>query len=62
MIKSKDMYASHKGDFLPLPKNYDVGKRERKLGTKLTSEHYVHNTGYDFHKDFIDKLYPIFKK
>jgi hypothetical protein len=54
------MYASIKGNFLPLPKYYDIVRRERNLGNKLTSEHYCHNTGYDMHKDFIYKLLPIY--
>ncbi|MDB5132575.1 MAG: hypothetical protein JWR02_2324, partial [Mucilaginibacter sp.] len=54
------MYATLKGNFLALPKYYDLARKERALGNKLVSEHYVHNTGYDMHKDFIYKLYPIF--
>jgi uncharacterized protein (UPF0248 family) len=54
------MYASVKGDFLALPKQYDIMRKERNLGNKLISEHYCHNTGYDFHKDFIYKLFPLY--
>jgi len=56
------LYASLKGDFLALPKQYDLQRRERKLGNKLISEHYCHSTGYDFHKDFIYKLYPQYAR
>ncbi len=52
------MYASRKGNFLALPKTYDLAKKERNAGNAIISEHYVHNTGYDFHKDFIYKIYP----
>ncbi|HVW96638.1 MAG TPA: hypothetical protein VHA56_11780 [Mucilaginibacter sp.] len=54
------MYASLKGGFIALPKEYDLGRRERNAGNKIISEHYVHSTGHDFHKDFIDKLFPIY--
>ena len=56
------MYASLKGDFLALPKYYDLARKERSLGTKLVSEHYVHHTGSDFHKDFLYKISPLFIK
>ena len=55
------MYASYKGNFLGLPESYDLGRRQKKLGNKITSEHYVHNTGYEFHKDFIYKISPLYK-
>ncbi len=56
------MYATLKGNFMPLPKYYDLARKERNLGNKLVSEHYVHNTGYDFHKDFIYKIYPGYER
>jgi uncharacterized protein (UPF0248 family) len=52
------MYASLKGNFLALPKQYDLLRRERKAGNKIVSEHYCHNTGYNLHKDFIYKILP----
>jgi hypothetical protein len=54
------MYASYKGNFLQLPKNYALGKQARLIGDDVISKHYVHNTGYDFHKDFIYKLRPMY--
>lgn len=54
------MYASSKGDFLELPKNYALGKAAREIGNEVIGKHYVHNTGYTMHKDFIYKLYPMF--
>lgn len=56
------MQATQKGDFLALPKQYDLGRRERNRGNKIISEHYCHNTGYDMHKDFIYKLIPMYKQ
>ncbi|MDB4926975.1 hypothetical protein [Mucilaginibacter sp.] len=56
------MYATHKGGFEALPKCYDLARKERNLGNFIISEHYVHNTGYDIHKDFIYKLCPIYLK
>lgn len=56
------MYASHKGSFVALPKKYDVLQIERSLKREIVSEHYCHNTGYMFHKDFIYKLYPLYQK
>lgn len=56
------LYASYKGDFLALPKQYDLGRKERNRGNKITSEHYCHSVGYDFHKDFIYKLFPLYSK
>jgi hypothetical protein len=56
------MYASHKGKFLGLPKDYDLGQRYKKAGNAVISEHYVQGTAYDFHKDFIYKLYPLYSK
>jgi hypothetical protein len=56
------MYASQKGNFLGLPKNYDLGQRYKKTGDTVVSEHYVQGTAYDFHKDFIYKLYPLYTK
>ncbi len=56
------MYASAVGGFLPLPSYYDVTQMERNLGHTIVSEHYCHNTGYNFHKDFIYKLYPLYRK
>lgn len=53
------MYVTLKGGFLELPTYYDLAKRERNKGKKIISEHYVHNSGFDFHKDFIYKLYPL---
>jgi hypothetical protein len=55
------MYVTYKGGFAEFPKEYDLAKKERNKGNKIISEHYVHNTGYDQHKDFIYKLYPIYK-
>jgi|SRR6185437_8204147 len=54
------MYASLKGNFSELPKTYALGKEARTIGKEVISKHYVHNTGYDFHKDFIYRLYPLF--
>jgi hypothetical protein len=54
------MYASYRGDFLMLSKDYDVGRQELKKGHNLVSEHYCHNTGHDFHKDFINRISPQF--
>ncbi|SHN23998.1 hypothetical protein [Mucilaginibacter sp. OK098] len=56
------MFASEKGNFLGLPKHYDLARKEMLLGSKLTSEHYVYGGGSAFHKDFIYNLYPLFKK
>lgn len=56
------MYISDKGNFMELPKWYDLARRERDLGNVIKSEHYVHNTGFDIHKDFIYKLYPLYTK
>jgi hypothetical protein len=55
------MYASEKGNFLGLPKEYDLARRERNAGNEIISEHYVHHTGYAFHKDFLYKISPLFK-
>ncbi|ASU36782.1 hypothetical protein [Mucilaginibacter xinganensis] len=55
------MFASEKGNFLGLPKQYDLARKEMFLGNKITSEHYVYGGGSAFHKDFIYKLYPLFK-
>ena len=52
------MYASVNGDFLPLPDKYDLLRQQKKLGRKITSEHYVHHTGHDFHKDFMNIIIP----
>lgn len=54
------MYASYRGGFLMLPKDYDVCRKGLKKGHNLVSEHYTHNTGHDFHKDFIDQISPQF--
>jgi len=54
------MYVSLKGAFVELPRQYDLGRREKIAGTPIISEHYVHNTGYDFHKDFINRLAPVY--
>jgi len=56
------MYVTHAGNFKELPESYDLASRRRNMGHPITSEHYVHNAGYNFHKDFIYKLYPMFKK
>lgn len=56
------MYASKMQNFLKLPVTYDLGRIERKKNNDLTSEHYVHSTGYDFHRDFIYKLFPIYQQ
>jgi hypothetical protein len=53
------MYATLKEKFLELPKTYALGRGARVIGNEVISKHYVHNTGYDFHKDFIYKLYPM---
>jgi hypothetical protein len=54
------LYASKKGGFLELPKTYSLGRAARTIGEEVISKHYVHNTGYTMHKDFIYKLYPMF--
>jgi hypothetical protein len=54
------MYASYKGNFLGLPKDYDLGQKHKKAGNKVKSEHYVQGTASDFHRDFIYKLFPIY--
>ncbi len=54
------MYASVKGNFLALPKYYDLARKERDLGNKITSEHYVQGSACEFHKDFIYKIFPAF--
>jgi hypothetical protein len=56
------MFASYKGGFAELPKQYDLGRRERALGHEIISEHYVHSTGHDFHRDFIYKCIPQYKQ
>ncbi|WP_299582775.1 glycosyltransferase [Mucilaginibacter sp.] len=56
------MFASEKGNFLGLPKHYDLARKEMFLGNKITSEHYVDGAGSVFHRDFINKLYPLFKR
>ncbi|MEE1945148.1 hypothetical protein VRU48_08515 [Pedobacter sp. KR3-3] len=56
------MQVSILGNFLPLPIQYDLARKEHAKKTPLVSEHYVHSTGYDFHKDFIFKLYPQYSK
>jgi hypothetical protein len=56
------MYATIQGNFLALPKQYDLQRRERDLGNKIVSEHYVQGTAYDFHKDFIYKLFPQYTR
>ncbi|MGZ3757432.1 MAG: hypothetical protein ACXVAY_07170 [Mucilaginibacter sp.] len=55
------MYASIKSDFLALPRTYDLLSKRRKVGQPIISEHYVHHTGHDFHKDFIYRLFPQYK-
>jgi uncharacterized protein (UPF0248 family) len=55
------MFASEKGNFLGLPKHYDLARKEMFLGNKITSEHYVYGGGSAFHKGFIHNLYPLFK-
>jgi hypothetical protein len=54
------MYASYKGNFLGLPKNYDLGQKYKKAGNAVISEHYVQGTAYDFHKDFVYKIIPTY--
>lgn len=54
------MQVSILGGFIPLPIQYDLARKEWAKKTPLISEHYVHSTGYDFHKDFIYKLYPLY--
>ena len=54
------MCASYRGDFLMLPEDYDLGRKRRKKGHNLISEHYVNHTGHDFHKDFINQISPQF--
>lgn len=56
------MYATNEGGYKQLPIAYDLAKKERNRGNAITSEHYVHSTGYDFHKDFIYKVYPTIKE
>jgi hypothetical protein len=56
------MYVTYKGNFLALPKEYDLARKERDAGNKIISEHYVHNTGSDFHRDFIYKIFPSLKR
>jgi hypothetical protein len=56
------MYISMVGNYKPLPVSYDLCRRERNMGNVIISEHYTHNTGYDFHKDFIYKISPAFVK
>lgn len=55
------MFASEKGNFLGLPKEYDLARHEMFRGNKIVAEHYVYGGGSAFHKDFIEKLYPLFK-
>jgi hypothetical protein len=55
------MFASEKGNFLGLPKHYDLARKQMFLGNKITSEHYVYGGGSVFHRDFINILYPLFK-
>jgi len=56
------MYVTLKGDYLRLPKVYDLARQQIKLGNKVVTEHYCHNTGYNFHKDFLYKISPLFNK
>jgi len=56
------MYVTEKGNFIELPQYYDLARRERDKGNLIKSEHYVHNTGVDIHKDFIHKLIPLYVK
>lgn len=56
------MYVSQKGDFVRLSEKYDLARINRNKGQKLISEHYVQSTGYDFHKDFLTKIYPTISK
>lgn len=55
------MNVTRKGNFLSLPKTYDLARQQIKLGNKVTSQHYCHNTGYNFHKDFLYNISPLFK-
>lgn len=52
------MYISQQGNFLRLSEKYDLARINRNKGKALISEHYVQSTGYDFHKDFLTKIYP----
>jgi len=55
------MYATNEGGYEQLPIVYDLARKERNRGIDITSEHYVHSTGYDLHKDFLYKIYPTIK-
>jgi len=55
------MCATNAGNYISLPQTYDLGRQLAKTGAEVISQHYVHNTGYNFHKDFIYKLYPLYQ-
>jgi uncharacterized protein (UPF0248 family) len=55
------MYATKVQNFIPLPAYYDLARQLRDRGKPIVSEHYVHHTGYNIQKDFIDKLYPLYR-